>query len=112
MEDVYALIKNKPGRLNLVISDCCNWHLSMSNMQSANIANPRPSPVGLSLENMKALFMDPNRTSLLITAAQKGEVSAGNAVSGVFSADSSEMPFKNTWALITSILPGNRSPKM
>ncbi|MBK7558349.1 MAG: caspase family protein [Chitinophagaceae bacterium] len=82
MEDVYELIKNKPGRLNLVISDCCNWHLSMSNMQSANIANPRPSPVGLSLENMKALFMDPNRTSLLITAAQKGEVSAGNAVSG------------------------------
>jgi len=82
MEDVYELIKSKPGRLNLVISDCCNWHLSMSNMQSANIANPRPSPVGLSLENMKALFMDPNRTSLLITAAQKGEVSAGNAVSG------------------------------
>jgi Caspase domain len=82
MEQVYELIKNKPSRLNLVISDCCNWHLNMSNMQSANIANPRPSPVGLSLENMKALFMNPNRTSLLITAAQKGEVSAGNAVSG------------------------------
>ena len=82
MEQVYDLIKNKPSRLNLVISDCCNWHLNLSNMQSANIANPRPSPVGLSLENMKALFMNPNRTSLLITAAQKGEVSAGNAVSG------------------------------
>ncbi len=82
MEEVYALITNKPGRLNLVISDCCNWHLEMSNMQSANIANPRPSAVGLSLENMKALFMNPNRTSLMITAAQKGEVSAGNAVSG------------------------------
>ena len=82
MEEVYALITNKPGRLNLVISDCCNWHLEMSNMQSANIANPRPSAVGLSIENMKALFMNPNRTSLMITAAQKGEVSAGNAISG------------------------------
>jgi len=82
MEEIYEMIKNKPGRLNLVISDCCNWHLDVSNVRSTNIATPRPSSVGLSLENMKALFMSPNRTSLLITAAEKGQVSAGNPING------------------------------
>ena len=82
MEEIYEMIKNKPGRLNLVISDCCNWHASASNAKSANIANTRPSSVGLSIENIKALFMNPNRTSLMITAAAKGQVSAGNALEG------------------------------
>ncbi len=82
MEEVYNIIKNKPGRLNLVISDCCNWHLDVSNVKSTNIANPRPSSVGLSLENMQALFMNPNRISLIFTAAAKGQVSAGNPTNG------------------------------
>ena len=82
MEEVYTIIKNKPGRLNLVISDCCNWHLDVSNVKSTNIANPRPSSVGLSVENMQALFMSPDRTSLMITAAAKGQVSAGNPTNG------------------------------
>ena len=82
MEEIYSMVKNKPGRLNLVISDCCNWHLDVSNIKSANIASPRPSSVGLSLENMKTLFMSPDRTSILIAAAEKGQVSAGNPVNG------------------------------
>ncbi len=82
IEEIYEMITNKPGRLNLVISDCCNWHLDITNMKSINIATPRPSSVGLSLENMQSLFMNPNRTSLMITAAAKGQVSAGNAISG------------------------------
>lgn len=82
MEEVYSMITNKAGRLNLVISDCCNWHLNVTSIQSANIASPRPSSVGLSLENMQSLFMNPNRTSIMITAAAKGQVSAGNANTG------------------------------
>ena len=82
MEEIYAMIKNKPGRLNLVISDCCNWHLDVTNIKSVNIASPRPSSVGLSVENMKTLFMSPDRTSILITAAEKGQVSAGNPING------------------------------
>ena len=82
MEEIYAMITNKPGRLNLVISDCCNWHLDVTSIKSQNIATPRPSSVGLSLDNMKALFMSPNRTSIMITAAAKGQVSAGNAING------------------------------
>jgi Caspase domain len=82
MEEIYAMITNKPGRLNLVISDCCNWHLDVTSIRSQNIATPRPSSVGLSLDNMKALFMSPNRTSIMITAAAKGQVSAGNPING------------------------------
>lgn len=82
MEEIYDLVKAKPSRLNLVISDCCNWHSSVSNARSTNIANTRPSPVGLSVENMRSLFMNPNRTSILMTAAAKGQVSAGNPADG------------------------------
>ena len=82
MEEIYGLIKNKPSRLNLVISDCCNWHPGFSNVRSTNIANTRPSPVGLSIENMKTLFMSPERKSMMITAAAKGQLSAGNRDEG------------------------------
>jgi hypothetical protein len=82
MEEIYEIIKAKSGRLNLCISDCCNWHASASNAKTTNIANTRPSPVGLSVENMRALFMDPKPTSLLMTAAAKGQVSAGNSADG------------------------------
>jgi Caspase domain len=82
MEEIYDIVKSKPSRLNLCISDCCNWHSSVSNARSNNIANTRPSPVGLSVENMRALFMDPNRISILMTAAAKGQVSAGNPSDG------------------------------
>ena len=110
MEEVYNIIKNKPGRLNLVISDCCNWHLDVSNVKSTNIANPRPSSVGLSLENMQALFMNPNRISLMFTAAAKGQVSAGNPTNGgIFTSQFREalqkymgINYQNiTWAEIT-----------
>lgn len=82
MEEIYDIVKSKPSRLNLVISDCCNWHPSVSNARSSNIANTRPSPVGLSVENMRSLFMNPNRLSILMTAAAKGQVSAGNSADG------------------------------
>ncbi|MBL0183222.1 MAG: caspase family protein [Chitinophagaceae bacterium] len=82
MEEIYDIVKAKPSRLNLVISDCCNWHPSVSNARSSNIANTRPSPVGLSVENMRSLFMNPNRLSILMTAAAKGQVSAGNSADG------------------------------
>lgn len=84
IEEVYDIIKKKKARLNLVLSDCCNWRANLTNMISPPVASQRSSSLGWSLENVKALFLNPEPYSLLMTAASKGELSAGNLNDGGF----------------------------
>lgn len=85
IEDIYNSIKQKGARLNLVFSDCCNADPNASSNISSNIAQTRSTSMGWSMNNCRALFMDPKPVSVLMTAATKGELSAGNDnIGGIF----------------------------
>jgi Caspase domain len=84
IEDIYKRIKAKGARLNLVFSDCCNADPTQTTLMSSDGATTRSSSIGWSKENCKALFMNPKPTSILMTAASKGELSAGNSTGGIF----------------------------
>ena len=82
IEDVFNIVKRKGARLNLVISDCCNNSLDDNPNITCDIPKTRTSELGWSLENCKTLFMNPTPTSIIMTAAQKGEMSSGNGIVG------------------------------
>ena len=82
MEDIFKTIKSKGARLNLVLSDCCNADPSVSNIISTNVASTRSSSIGWNLKNCSSLFLNNQRASILMTAASKGELSAGNNNTG------------------------------
>ncbi len=84
IEDIYKRIKLKGARLNLVFSDCCNSDPSLSNVTTGDIATTRHSSLGWNIENCRALFMNNQPLSVLMTAASKGELSAGNSTGGIF----------------------------
>jgi hypothetical protein len=82
IEDIYKRIKAKGARLNLIISDCCNADPSQGSVVSANIASTRSSSIGWNMYNCRTLFMNDKPLSVLMTAASKGELSAGNTNTG------------------------------
>jgi hypothetical protein len=82
IETIYQKLKSKGARLNLVISDCCNNDPSSGALVSSEGASTRTSSIGWNLENCKALFMAQQPQSVIMTAAQKGELSAGNPSDG------------------------------
>lgn len=82
IENVYDEITKKGARLNLVISDCCNNLPENSNTIFPDEATTRSSSLGWNLYNCKTLFMNPQPLSILITAASKGELSAGKLNTG------------------------------
>ena len=82
IESVYQKIKAKGARMNLVFSDCCNNDPSQSSNISTDVASTRTSSIGWDMDNCRALFMNPKPMSILMTAASKGELSAGNPNDG------------------------------
>ncbi len=84
MQDVYNKIKEKGARLNLILSDCCNSDPNLTSTTITGVASLRSSSLGWSLQNCQTLFLSPKRTSILMTAASKGELSAGNNSNGGF----------------------------
>ena len=84
MDDIYKSIKAKGARLNLVISDCCNSEIGKAPSLSTNIASTRVSSIGWSKNNCISLFLNPKPFSALLTAASKGQESAGNTNDGGF----------------------------
>lgn len=82
VETIFQKLKSKGGRLNLVLSDCCNNDPASGQIMSGVGATTRTSSIGWSMENCQALFMNKKRTSLLMTAAVKGQLSAGNPANG------------------------------
>lgn len=84
IEDIYNRIRAKGARLNLVFSDCCNSDPSQSSIISSDVAGTRSSSIGWNINNCKALFFNDKPMSVLMTAASKGELSAGNSTGGIF----------------------------
>jgi hypothetical protein len=84
MEDIYATLKKKGARLTMVFSDCCNSAIGKAPVSSSNAIGTRPSGLGWSQNNCRSLFMDTKQYSILMTAAAKGEESAGNSNDGGF----------------------------
>jgi hypothetical protein len=73
IEDIYQSIKSKGARLTLVISDCCNDRIEQKNIVGIPPPQHRSTGMKWNWENVKALFMNPRKMSLLITSATKGE---------------------------------------
>ncbi len=84
MQQIYNNIKLKGARLNIVLSDCCNADPGLTNNTSSGMASLRHSSLGWSIQNCQQLFLNQRPTSILMTAAAKGEVSAGNNAFGGF----------------------------
>jgi hypothetical protein len=82
IEEIYQNIKSKGARLNLVYSDCCNADPAQSSMVSTNVASTRSSGIGWNMYNCRTLFMNDKPLSILMTAASRGELSAGNNNTG------------------------------
>ena len=84
IEEIYQRIKAKNGRLNIVFSDCCNADPSQTNIVGSEGATTRSSSIGWNIANCWGLFMDQKKQSILMTAASKGELSAGTSAGGIF----------------------------
>lgn len=85
MEEIYARIKKKGARFNLVVSDCCNTPIEKASaIIPVNLARTRASNLGWDPDNCKALFLDPKPTSVLMTAASRDELSCGISTGGLF----------------------------
>lgn len=82
IENVFNSINEKGARLNIVMSDCCNADPRKINNTAGDGAATRTSSIGWNLANCQALFLDNKPYSLLVTAASKGELSAGNVNRG------------------------------
>ena len=84
VEDVYNRIREKGAKVTLVISDCCNTLPETPPAISGEVALTRSSSLGWNLNNCYQLFLPASRTAILMTAAAKGEMSAGNNSYGGF----------------------------
>ncbi|HRI22566.1 MAG TPA: caspase family protein, partial [Panacibacter sp.] len=85
IQEVYNQLNAKGARLTLVLSDCCNSDPNATNAEFGDVAATRTSGLKWNLDNCKALFLTQKRTSILMTAASRGELSAGTGnLGGIF----------------------------
>ena len=86
IEDVFKQIDAKGARLNLVISDCCNTIPGANLCTGRAIIRSRSIEPSWTLNNCRALFLDPQRKSILITAADQNQrACSDNRYGGFFS---------------------------
>lgn len=84
IEDVFTSIKKKGARFNLVISDCCNDEIGKPPVTGKAPAVGRGSRVGWNENNVRELFLNKERMSVLATAAKSGQRASGNNEFGGF----------------------------
>lgn len=84
IDTVFELIKKKGARMNLVMSDCCNWEPEMPLPYVAPDVRARSSEAEWDVDKLKALFLNPKRTNILSAAADKNQLAMSNAVAGSF----------------------------
>ncbi len=84
LEDIYNQIKLKNARLNIVMGDCCNADPYATNPMAAADPRPRASELDFNLEKCRQLFLNTKRMSLLMTAAEKGQLASCNEELGAF----------------------------
>ncbi|MEO6313514.1 MAG: caspase family protein [Chitinophagaceae bacterium] len=73
IEDVFASIVKKPSRLNLVLSDCCNSDIEITNSTGSKPGKTKGSGVKWNEDNYRSLFLNKTRMSVLATAADNGQ---------------------------------------
>jgi hypothetical protein len=84
MEDIFEEIQKKPGRLKLVLSDCCNTLVTATNAIGSPIPNKKGFGLFLSEPNYRALFFDAKPRAILMTAAGAGQKATSNNEFGGF----------------------------
>jgi hypothetical protein len=86
LEEINKKLIKKNARFTLVLSDCCNNVPASTNSVGTPIPKPRGSGLDWNEDNLKALFLNPKRTSIMATAADIGQLaSSNNAFGGFFS---------------------------
>jgi hypothetical protein len=84
IQDIYDTISKKGARFNLVISDCCNTEVITKKTTATPPPKPKGSGMKWNFDNVKTLFMNKERLSLLMTAATKGEEALSQDAFGSF----------------------------
>jgi hypothetical protein len=82
LSQVYHSIVGKGGRLNLVMSDCCNSDVGRNQFTSTTFMASR-SFQGAEISKLKKLFLDSNGT-LMFTGSSPGQYSWCNSNGGFF----------------------------
>lgn len=89
VESVYNQIVKLGARLNIVINDCCNNDIGAINPEGGTILRTRFSGFNttaqsLNLENCNALFFAKEKTSIIVSSAEKKQLASGNPDLGGF----------------------------
>lgn len=84
IEDVFTSLRKKNARLTLVLSDCCNSDIETVNIKGTPPGKTKSSGVDWSEDNIRNLFLNKARFSILATAADNGQRAAGNDNFGGF----------------------------
>jgi hypothetical protein len=86
MEDIFAAIKKKGARFNLVLSDCCNSDIETVNSTGSKPGKTKGSGILWDEDNCRNLFLNKTPQSILATAADNGQrASSNNDFGGFFS---------------------------
>jgi len=86
MEDIFAAIKKKDARFNLILSDCCNNDIETPNSTGTKPGKTKSSGIQWDPDNCRRLFLNPTPQSILATAADNGQrASSNNDFGGFFS---------------------------
>lgn len=84
MEDVFARIMKKGARMNLVMSDCCNSDVEVVNAKGSKPGKQKGTGPVYYEDNIRQLFLNKTRMSLLVSATDNGEKAASNDEFGGF----------------------------
>ncbi len=82
LSSVYSALKAKGARLNLVLADCCNNRVGITQVTSTSFLNLQADNKP-DISKLKRLFMNA-RGSLITAAAKEGEYSWANPLGGFF----------------------------
>lgn len=85
MEDIYKTVKAKNARLTLVLSDCCNSDVEVTNAEGAKPMGSKDGGLNwLSENNCRNLFLSKTKKSYLVSAAGYGQRACSNNDFGSF----------------------------
>lgn len=84
VDTIFKLIKDKGARMNLILSDCCNWDPEMPLPYVSADPQKRASNPAWDPEKSRALFLNPKRTSIVGIAANKNQLAVSNKKYGSF----------------------------
>ncbi len=84
LENIYDIIRNKKGRCNLVLADCCNDIVRATNPMAKPPSGTKGFIMNWNQENVRRLFLNPKKISIMAAAASPGQLSACNLQFGGF----------------------------